>query len=79
MTWTIPLNQIQPGEIESVGGKAHSLSVLVRAGVKIPDALCIPVAAYHYHISGTGLRERILLELNRKDFRDRKVVGCDRF
>ena len=70
MTWTIRLNQIRPEEIESVGGKAHSLSVLVRAGIKVPDALCIPVAAYHYYVSRTGLRERILLELNRKSFRD---------
>ncbi len=52
------------------GGKALALAALSRAGFRVPDFVCITTDAYNAFVDRTGLRERILLELNRKDFRD---------
>ncbi len=38
---------------------------LSRAGFRIPDFLCVTADAYRAFLDGTGLRERILLELHR--------------
>ena len=37
-------------------------------GFQVPPALCITAEAYDEYVTATGLRERILLELHRKDF-----------
>jgi pyruvate,water dikinase len=41
-----------------------------RRGVPVPDTLCISDQAYQRYVAATGLRERIILELSRKDFGD---------
>mgnify|MGYP000735958860 CR=1 FL=1 len=51
-----------------VGGKAFALSRLLNNGITIPDTLCITGDAYRSYVSQTGLRERISLELHRKEF-----------
>jgi len=43
---------------------------MAREGFKIPDTLFLTVDAYHAFVNASGLRERILLELNRKRFKD---------
>jgi pyruvate,water dikinase len=43
---------------------------MARAGIPVPDTLCVTADAYERYASDTGLRERILLELNRKRFED---------
>jgi len=53
-----------------VGGKGYALSVLARNNFNVPLTLCLTTEAYRQYVSATGLRERILLELNRKDFND---------
>jgi pyruvate,water dikinase len=52
------------------GGKGSALSFLAGNGFAIPRTLCITSQGYEYFLSRTGLRERILLELSRKDFND---------
>jgi len=51
-----------------VGGKCFALAEMERAGISIPETLCISTQAYERYITVTGLRERILLELSRKTF-----------
>jgi phosphohistidine swiveling domain-containing protein len=51
-----------------VGGKAWSLSRLAREGFSVPLGAVVPVEVYEAYVGPTGLRERILLELNRKPF-----------
>jgi len=51
-----------------VGGKAWALSRLAREGFSVPRGAVVPVEAYRAYVGPTGLRERILLELNRKPF-----------
>ena len=66
----IPLQEITEADREQVGGKAFSLATLGRMGMNVPDALCVTAEVYNRFITLTHLRERILLELNRKSFRE---------
>ena len=68
MKWTIDLQEIDEQERHTVGGKGYALARMVRSGFRVPPALCITAEAYHEYVTVTGLRERIMLELHRKDF-----------
>ena len=69
MSLIIPLQQVKEEDREGVGGKACSLAILFQIGMNVPDALCVKVEAYHQFVAYAGLRERILLEINRKNFK----------
>lgn len=62
------LDEIRPGDAARVGGKNTALARMAAAGLPVPDTLCVGVEAYRRFVASTGLRERILLELNRKVF-----------
>ena len=66
----IPLESLNGDDRAAAGGKAASLARLARGGVPIPPGVCITIHAYRRFIGQSGLRERILLELNRKPFED---------
>ena len=68
MRLVLPASEIGRRHRRKVGGKALSLSRLLEFGVQIPETLCITTDAYRTYVSQTGLRERISLELNRKEF-----------
>jgi pyruvate,water dikinase len=70
MNWCLSISEIGPEERPIVGGKGYALANLANAGFNIPDTLCIATHAYLEFIQRTGLKERILLELNRKDFKE---------
>jgi len=70
MSLIIPLQQIKEEDREGVGGKAFSLAILCQIGMNVPDALCVKTEAYHQFITCAGLREGILLEINRKNFKE---------
>ncbi len=70
MTWILTPQNIHQTEKEMVGGKGFALASLVRGGFAIPTAFCVTSQAYRDYVARTGLRERILLELNRKDFKE---------
>jgi pyruvate,water dikinase len=70
MSFVIPLNEISDRDRLCVGGKGFSLAIMAQKDMNVPDALCISTEAYNDYVASTGLRERILLELNRKDFKD---------
>jgi rifampicin phosphotransferase len=53
-----------------VGGKGFSLSVMVREGLPVPPGLCLTTEAYSRYVEETGLRVKIIRELNRKRFED---------
>ncbi len=61
--------EIEASDLGRVGGKALSLAALSRVGFRIPEFICVSTDAYRAFVDGTGLRERILLELHRKDFK----------
>jgi pyruvate,water dikinase len=68
MSMVIPLSEIADRFRPSVGGKAFALAALVRSGLAVPDGVCVVREAYEGFVRETGLRERILLELNRKPY-----------
>ena len=68
MRWVLTASEIRRRHRRRVGGKALALSRLLKIGVTIPDTLCVTGDAYQAYVSQTGLRERIALELHRKEF-----------
>ena len=70
MRWVLTLEETGDSERRLVGGKAFALAALNRAGFRVPHSICVPAPAYDAFVDATGLRERILLELNRKDFKE---------
>ena len=70
MNWILSAEEIQSGDRNRVGGKGYALALLVKNGFRIPRTVCITSDLYHEFVLRTGLRERILLELHRKDFKE---------
>ncbi len=70
MKWILSPSEIERHHKNCVGGKAYTLSLMAREGFEIPETLFLTVDAYHGFVKAAGLGERILLELNRKNFKD---------
>jgi pyruvate,water dikinase len=70
MKLAIPLLGIKSSDGRRVGGKASTLGTMLRQGMNVPGGLCITTEAYERYVIASGLRERIFLELARKDYRD---------
>ncbi|MCB2173924.1 hypothetical protein KQH41_01515 [bacterium] len=60
----------EPADVALVGGKANRLAMLANHGYRVPPLLCLTTAAYDSFVGQAGLKERISLELNRKDLTD---------
>ncbi len=69
MKWILAPEEIDSEDRRRVGGKGYALSLLIKGGFKIPRTVCITSDMYQEFVTRTGLRERILLELHRKDFK----------
>ena len=70
MRSTILLHEIDEHQRHAVGGKGFALHRMAKSGLRVPPALCITTEAYHDYVATAGLRERIMMELHRKDFRE---------
>ena len=70
MNWILSAEEVTPMDRHRVGGKGYALSQLAKGLFKIPRTICITSDTYQEYVRRTGLRERILLELHRKDFRE---------
>ena len=70
MSWFILPENIREKDGQRVGGKGYALALLAKGGFTVPKTLCVTSETYRAYVSRTGLRERILLELNRKAFKD---------
>lgn len=68
MKFWVAFESLEETDRPRVGGKAWALSRLAREGFSVPRGAVVPVEAYRAYVGPTGLRERILLELNRKPF-----------
>ena len=68
MKFVFPLESLRDRDLSLVGGKALALARMARNGLSVPGGICVTTQAYDTYVSSTGLRERILLELNRKPF-----------
>jgi rifampicin phosphotransferase len=70
MNHVLNLADIRPRDRRVVGGKAFSLAVLAQNGLKVPLTLAVTTRAYEDFTAATGLKGRILMELERKSFKD---------
>ena len=70
MNFTIPLIQIGEDEKQRVGGKAYALAVLTKKEMNVPAAIAVTTDAYDAYVTQTGLRTKIMMELNRKTYDD---------
>ena len=70
MKWVLSLPQVVEEDRPRVGAKCYALAMMARNGFRIPEAVCVTTDAYDQYVGSSGLRERILLELSRKDFKD---------
>jgi len=68
MNLSLHLKETTDGDLHRVGGKFSALSRMVKGGLDVPNAICIVAEVYDTYLSSSGLRERILLEVNRKSF-----------
>jgi len=66
----IPASMAKKKDRRRIGGKGQSLASMAQQGFNIPETLFITSDLYDEFVRLTGLRERILLELHRKDFRE---------
>ena len=70
MNWIISLEGMPEQPQRTVGGKGSALAFLAKNDFTIPKTLCVTTDSYDHFVTHTGLRERILMELNRKDFNE---------
>jgi len=66
----IPFSKIDWKHPQRVGGKAASLARLSAEGITVPSGCCILTGAYTSYLHDTRLKERILMEMNRKAFEE---------
>ncbi|UCD82234.1 MAG: hypothetical protein JSW26_12660 [Desulfobacterales bacterium] len=70
MNWILAASEVDRNDRRRIGGKGYALARLFGKGFTIPETLCLTVDAYNEFVNRTGLRERVLLELNRKDLKE---------
>ncbi len=68
--WIFSVENLPHLDASAIGGKGLALLQLAAAGLPVPMPLCISTAAYDQFVDTNRLRERIGLELYRKNLRD---------
>jgi len=66
----LSVRDVRKEDRPTVGGKAVALALMSQRNMAVPPALCVTTEAYDAYLASGGLRERILMELNRKAFKD---------
>jgi len=67
MSIAVPIESVGADDHRRIGGKAVALWRMHHAGCALPKTVFLTTDAYTAFVDNTGLRERIQLELNRKD------------
>ena len=70
MQWIQPLEALPAADSHAIGGKGAALHRLWSGSIPIPRTLCVLTQAYRDFVETEGLREKIHLELSRKEFGD---------
>jgi pyruvate,water dikinase len=68
--YVINMGEIQARHGDIIGSKALSLHKVMEGGLKVPSFTCISTAAYERYLDSSHIRERIIMELSRKDMAD---------
>lgn len=64
----LKIDEILAAGKHQVGGKAFCLAQLHDHGIHVPKTFCIPCQVYETFITQTRLKDKILLEINRRPF-----------
>jgi phosphoenolpyruvate synthase/pyruvate phosphate dikinase len=64
----LKIDEILAAGKSQVGGKAFCLAQVHDQGIHIPKTFCIPCQVYETFIAQTHLKDKILLEINRRPF-----------
>jgi len=59
LTLVCSFDQIAPGSLSLVGGKAHNLARLAQAGFPVPPGFCLTIDAYRRHLAANDLSAEI--------------------
>ncbi len=70
MSLVLPLNEIGEKDRPRVGGKGVALALMVKRGLRVPEAVCVTTQAYREYVKSTGLGNQIVMELYRKPFEE---------
>ena len=70
MKMVFGLDEIRAEDDARFGGKSVALSRMASRGLRVPETICVGVEAYRRFVHLTGLKDRIVLELNRKVFEE---------
>jgi pyruvate,water dikinase len=70
MKYILPIDEISRSDMGRVGGKAYALAMMKQKGLNVPRAVTITTEAYNSFVDATGLRENIMMEMNRKSDND---------
>jgi pyruvate,water dikinase len=70
MKFIIPIKHMSSNDVGRAGGKAYALAVMTQKGLNVPEAITITTEAYDAYVTATGLRTKIMMELNRKSYDD---------
>ena len=63
MNITLPLNT-KDNDLEVVGGKGRSLSILIQAGFRVPNGFHIPTDTYRRFVSDNNIQDQIIALAN---------------
>jgi rifampicin phosphotransferase len=70
MTLVLSLDLLAGAEVSLVGGKAAALGRIYKSGIGVPYTICVTTQAYQTFVAETGIRDKILIEIERKAFGD---------
>ena len=70
MKWIYSPEQLPDPGRAVLGGKGYSLFQLLRQGHAVPKPLCISAQAYDHFVDSNHIREKIDMELHRKEMRE---------
>lgn len=62
----LQLHDITDRNLDQVGGKTLALAKLHQHKIRVPKTFCVPCRVYESYLSATRLKDRILMEINRK-------------
>ena len=56
---TLSFDDAQATDTKLVGGKAHGMATMTRAGIPVSPGFTVSTVAYRYYLASTGLRPRL--------------------
>lgn len=69
-SFIIPLETCHKTNTSIIGKKASTLAEMLNRGINVPSGLCVTTEAYRAFLNHTNIKNKIIIELSRKDIKD---------